>query len=170
MELIKLADKIEIVDNTLKSSTNKAVNQLLTIRNWLIGFYIVEYEQHGEDRATYGEKIIKNLALKLKEKDFAGLSFTNLNLFRQFFLSFPEIIQTVSEQFIPELIPSNKSLSNEKSDSDPIGNLLVTGKNQALVEYATAGMDKNLFVSNYLFYISSKEKLEKSIISELKEL
>jgi hypothetical protein len=33
----------------------RAVNMSLTIRNWLIGYYIVEFEQKGEDRAAYGE-------------------------------------------------------------------------------------------------------------------
>ncbi|MCD8302358.1 MAG: cytoplasmic protein, partial [Prevotellaceae bacterium] len=39
----------------LQHSAIKAVNKIQTIHNWLIGFYIVEFEQHGEDRANYGE-------------------------------------------------------------------------------------------------------------------
>jgi hypothetical protein len=38
------------------SNTSKQVNSVYTMRNWLIGHYIVEYEQHGEDRAAYGDR------------------------------------------------------------------------------------------------------------------
>jgi len=93
MKLEKLIGQIQLVDKGLKYEANKAVNQLLTIRNWLIGYYIVEYEQHGEDRAKYGDKLLKTLAEKLNNK---GLSYRNLKLFRQFYQAFPEIGQTLS--------------------------------------------------------------------------
>ena len=51
MQLEKLISQIQSLDGTLKHEANKAVNRLLTMRNWLIGYYIVEYEQKGEDRA-----------------------------------------------------------------------------------------------------------------------
>ena len=41
----RLADRIQIVDDTLRQQTAHAVNCMLTARNWLIGCYIVEYEQ-----------------------------------------------------------------------------------------------------------------------------
>lgn len=37
----------------------------LTLRNWLIGFYIKEYEQNGLDRAKYRSNTIKHLADEL---------------------------------------------------------------------------------------------------------
>ena len=42
------------------------------MRNWLIGYYIVEYEQNGKDRAEYGAKLLKKLEeflLKQLEKE-----------------------------------------------------------------------------------------------------
>ena len=44
-------------------SRNKesAVNQLLTIRNWAIGYYIVEFEQNGKARAEYGSNLLEKL-------------------------------------------------------------------------------------------------------------
>ena len=56
-----LIEKIETTHKTLQAQTIKSVSTTLTIRNWLIGHYIVEYEQHGEDRAKYGAKIIDSL-------------------------------------------------------------------------------------------------------------
>lgn len=93
MEITKLIQDIQSVDVTLKSEANKSVNQLLTIRNLLIGHYIVEYEQNGEDRAKYGAKLLQTLAEKLNQK---GLSYRNLREFKKFYLAFPEIWQTAT--------------------------------------------------------------------------
>ena len=93
MKIDSLIRQIGEIDKSLKANANKAVNQLLTLRNWLIGFYIVEYEQNGEDRAKYGERLLETIAKKLNRK---GLSYRNLKLFRKFYLIFPEIGQTLS--------------------------------------------------------------------------
>jgi len=61
------------------------VNQFLTVRNWLIGFYIVKFEQNGEDRAKYGVRLIRNLA---KAVNRPGLSFSNLKTFKQFYITY----------------------------------------------------------------------------------
>ena len=60
MNFEALASQIANLDESLAQSASKAVNTLLTARNWLIGFYIVEYEHSGQDRATYGESLPKN--------------------------------------------------------------------------------------------------------------
>ena len=49
-------------------SAIKAVNQMATLRNWLIGCYIVEYEQKGCDRAKYGDRLLKRLEEKVNTK------------------------------------------------------------------------------------------------------
>mgnify|MGYP006180071091 CR=1 FL=1 len=99
MKLDNLINRIQLVDTSLSQQANKAVNRLLTIRNWLIGYYIVEFEQKGEERAAYGDKLLETLARKLKDSNVKGLSYTNLYLFREFYISFPEIPQTLSEEF-----------------------------------------------------------------------
>jgi hypothetical protein len=54
------------------------------------------------------------------------------------------------------------------SDDNPaIGILLCTEKGKKLVEYATAGMDNQLFVSKYLLELPKKEQLEAFITYEL---
>lgn len=50
-----------------------------------------------------------------------------------------------------------------KDDNPPVGILLCTNKNQPLVEYALAGMDKNLFVSKYQIELPKKEDMQKFI-------
>lgn len=88
MNLTDLASQIQLTSQTMQQGALVSVNTHLTIRNWLIGFYIVEFEQKGEDRAKYGEKLLQNLAERLKEE---GFSYRNLNLFRKFFFLYPHL-------------------------------------------------------------------------------
>ncbi|MDR6803462.1 putative nuclease of restriction endonuclease-like (RecB) superfamily [Dyadobacter sp. BE34] len=90
-----LVSTIQETNFTLQQSASKAINRYLTIRNWLIGFHIVEFEQNGEDRAKYGQRLVDDLADAL---NIAGLSGRNLKLFRQFYLTYPQIVQTLSAQ------------------------------------------------------------------------
>lgn len=69
-----LAKDIEQVHMVTSSAAQSAVNQLLTLRNWIIGYYIVEFEQNGQDRAAYGTKLLGSLAKRLSVK---GLDRTN---------------------------------------------------------------------------------------------
>ena len=52
LNLNSLVARIHSLEGTLKSEASKAVNILLTTRNWIIGGYIVEYVQKGEDRQS----------------------------------------------------------------------------------------------------------------------
>ena len=56
----------------------------------------------------------------------------------------------------------------QADDKPTIGILLCTNKDEAFVEYALAGLDEKLFVSQYLIHIPSKEKLEQFIKSEIR--
>lgn len=95
MYLDHLVHQIQLIDSNLSAQANKAVNQLLTIRNWLIGFYIVEFEQNGEERAAYGSRLLETIAEKLKENKTKGFSYRNFNLYREFYQSYPVILQSV---------------------------------------------------------------------------
>ena len=80
----------------------RQVNNAFTLRNWLVGMYLFEYEQNGLDRATYGERLYRNLAGRLKEKNVKGMSFTFLHTCKQFYITYPQIVQTLTEQ-LPQL-------------------------------------------------------------------
>src|SRR5262245_41486685 len=67
----------------------QAVNLALTLRNWLVGYYIVEYEQHGSDRARYGERLLDNLTQDLRRRLGRGFGRRNLFMFREFYLRYP---------------------------------------------------------------------------------
>ena len=61
---------------------------MATLRNWLIGCYIVEYEQKGSDRAKYGDRLLKRLEESVNTK---GLNLTLFKNSRRFFLLYPQI-------------------------------------------------------------------------------
>lgn len=66
----------------------RAVNQMATLRNWLIGCYIVEYEQKGSDRAKYGDRLLKRLEERVNTK---GLNVTLFQTSRLFYNFYPQI-------------------------------------------------------------------------------
>jgi hypothetical protein len=99
MNFNQLPELINLLQETAQNRALQSVNRMLTIGNWLIGYYIVEYEQNGEDRAEYASSLLSSLAKELKYKKLKGMSYSNLKLYRQFFLSYPQILQTVSEEF-----------------------------------------------------------------------
>ncbi|MCI7042241.1 MAG: DUF1016 N-terminal domain-containing protein [Lachnospiraceae bacterium] len=106
-----LADSIKSINIKAGNAAKSAVNQLMTLRNWAIGYYIVEYEQGGSDRAEYGAHLLKNLENQISEK---GLNITLFKACRQFYLVYPQIGSTVSNQFItqPELLVNHLSFSH----------------------------------------------------------
>lgn len=113
-----LVNTIQQTHNTLQQSALKSVNKHLTIRNWLVGFYIVEFEQKGKDRANYGEKLVDDLATSINIK---GLGARNLKLFRQFYNTYPQIVQTVSaqlEQLGFNTTPISQMLSDEFQNNE----------------------------------------------------
>ncbi|MCR4319434.1 MAG: DUF1016 N-terminal domain-containing protein [Candidatus Brocadiaceae bacterium] len=91
-----LLNSIKSIHLQLQDSAAKAVNKLLTIRNWLIGYYIVEYEQNGEDKAHYGGKLLANLEKGLKELGLQELSERRLREARLFYKTYPQIWQSVT--------------------------------------------------------------------------
>lgn len=102
MKFDHLVTIIEQTSAGLRKQALTSVNQALVIRNWMIGYYLVEYEQKGEDRAKYGEKLLESIAKELKKKKIKGMSITNLRLSRQLFYMYPQIHQSLPVEFKSE--------------------------------------------------------------------
>ena len=126
----KLISTIEQVHGQLQASAANAVNQALTVRNWLVGYYIVEFEQNGEDRAVYGDKLIEKLAGKLNH--IKGIDERSLRRFRQFYLFYRHFEPTIRGTVTPELyqIPIRGTVSPELSESQIVGTLSTQFENQ----------------------------------------
>ena len=231
-----LIESINQVHSSFQSQSVKAVNMGLTIRNWCIGFYILEFEQNGEDRAKYGTTLVANIAQSIQIK---GLTAPELSRCRQFYRVYPEILGAKTQELIHHItdgkttkqifglatqeLQSNQSQlisfisythfvelikidlffyhrilkahvlielkvdsfshahvsqlvtylnfykqnMMEDGDNPPIGILLVTDKNTALVEYATANEKDRLFVSKYKLNLPSEQDLKMFIEREL---
>lgn len=110
MNFQNLLENIEVTHQNLQASASKTVNQLLTIRNWCIGAYIVEYEQEGKDKAKYGKKLLNTLANNIKQKGIRGLSITELRKCRRFYLAYPQI---------QKVLKSHKLLGNIRIRQTP---------------------------------------------------
>lgn len=90
-----LAKAIQQTDAYFLQKAQKQVNTSHTLRNWMVGLYIVEYEQNGRDRAQYGSGLFKAIANRLAEKGVKSLQERNLYLCRDFYVAYPQILQTV---------------------------------------------------------------------------
>jgi len=103
----KLVGAIRQVHEEMAAQAGKAVNLTLTLRNWLIGFYITVYEQNGADRAEYGARLLENLSSRLADGGMDGVASRSLRQYRQFYLIYPEIWQAPSAKAFERLIPSS---------------------------------------------------------------
>jgi len=127
MNFNNLIETIRDIHIQLHERAIRQVDLMHSIRNWLIGFHIVEYEQNGKDRAKYGEKLIKSICEELKIQKVKGFSLSNLKLFRQFYLAYPQLLkapkiktllpetisQTLSGQFLSEDDRISQTLSGQ---------------------------------------------------------
>ena len=93
-----LVDGLERLQARAREAVARSVDEILTLRNWLIGAWIVAYEQEGADRARYGEGLIDALAAAFKARGVDGIGRSNLKNYRQIALTWPTlgIRQTLS--------------------------------------------------------------------------
>ena len=118
MNFNSLVQQIEYTDRALQTNARLVINRHVTAKAWLTGYYIVEYEQKGEDRAKYGEKLLQNLAKKLGKK----YAFSTLKLYRLFYLTYPQLGNCVGDFLLKltigqSLISQLPTLATKKSQS-----------------------------------------------------
>lgn len=106
-----LASIIQSTHDVAQSSAIRAINSMQTMRNWLIGYYIVEFEQHGKDRAEYGTQLLKKLEEQVNRK---GLNVTLFQTSRNFYNLYPQM----GGLFVPNEIYS--TLSNKSESRIPL--------------------------------------------------
>ena len=106
-----LASIIQSTHDAAQSSAVRAINRMQTMRNWLIGYYIVEFEQHGKDRAEYGTQLLKKLEERVNRK---GLNVTLFQTSRNFYGLYPQM----GGLFVPNEIYS--TLSNKSGSRIPL--------------------------------------------------
>lgn len=115
-----LTSIIQTTHDAALSSAVKAINRMQTMRNWLIGYYIVEYEQHGKDRAEYGAKLLKKLEERVNRK---GMTRNTFQSARNFYRMYPQIIENFQiNKGASMSCKSYMDTTNKISDTESIDN------------------------------------------------
>ncbi|MDD3694608.1 MAG: PDDEXK nuclease domain-containing protein [Lentisphaeria bacterium] len=102
----KLVAVIQQAHDELAKHASRAVNISLTLRNWLIGCYIAEYELRGSDRANYGDRLLGELSEELRRHKLSNTGRRQLYSYLAFYRTYPQIMQTVPAQS-RHLLPGN---------------------------------------------------------------
>lgn len=172
MELNKAENYINEIKQILAQARQKAysaINKAMVEAYWLVGKRIVEEEQNGKDRATYGKEVLKTLSIELNTEFGKGYSVTNLKNFRKFYLMFTnfEIGQTPSD--FSETVCSRLSWSHFER-LIRVENL--EARNYYMIEAAQQNwsvrqLDRNISTLYYHRLISSQKK--EIVAQEMKE-
>lgn len=135
----KLIDNVYQTHCLLQQTAQKTVNYFLAIKSWITGYYIVEYEQKGEDRAKYGEQLVNEISRKLNSRGIKGYSAMSLKNCRAFYRTYPQIRQSLIVELqksgleIDKLLPFSEiqirqTLSVELQEEYPISNEMLLSR------------------------------------------
>ncbi len=103
MKYLQLVKAIDAASQQLLGRAAAVVNQALVLRNWLIGAYVVEFEQNGEDRARYGLRLYSKLAADLRGKQISGCGERMLQQMAVFYRVYPQIGRNIPQPVVAEL-------------------------------------------------------------------
>lgn len=120
-----LSDVVMQLHDSAYSAAVKAINRFATVRNYVIGFYIVEYEQHGSDRAKYGDRLLTRLTERVNRR---GINETLLKNCRRFYIVYPQIQDYLTGQIYAT--PSHNS-EIRPTPSDKFDNIFPTASEKS---------------------------------------
>jgi len=103
-DIDSIYQRISVYLQVAKSNILQSINQEMVKAYWMIGYEIIENEQLGASRATYGEQLLSKLSEKLIAEFGKGYSVSNLRNMRKFYQVYQDDIhQTLSGEFEPKL-------------------------------------------------------------------
>ena len=98
-QLDQLVKTCSVTHTWLQAQAVRAVDTSLVIRNWLFGYYIVEFEIGRDSRSElYGKQLLNRLSEQLKNSGIKGVSTTNLRYCRLFYENYLEMCQPVADE------------------------------------------------------------------------
>jgi len=153
MDFNKLTSVIQDINSLFTARAKQSINICLTVRNWLFGYYIQEYEQEGKDRAKYGEKLLESLAEELEKNKIPSSSFRSLKLYRQFYQCYPAIGQTASAQLHSFQLKHNLSIRQTLPAQSKI--------TENIPSIGTENLVKNLSFSHFVELIKIDDPLKR---------
>ena len=98
----------------IAAQVGRAVSVSLTLRNWVIGCYIREYEQNGADRAEYGTQVLEHLGRVLQKSLDRCYNARYLRLCRRLYTGYPQI-RMAGKREIGDFLIANASGSQRFS-------------------------------------------------------
>jgi len=112
-----LFNKVAELLQKSKQQIVKSINQTMVYTYYEIGKLIVEEEQHGKERADYGKALLDELSKKLSKQFGKGFAKRNLELIRQFYLTYSK---SNNEIIIDEAQKTKSAISQLKQTSNPL--------------------------------------------------
>ena len=110
-----LYERVSQIIEAARAHVARSVNTAMVHAYWYIGREIVEVEQQGQDRARYGEELLKKLSLRLTRQFGKGFNVTSLKRMRQFYRTFPNGSAIPTELGGPEKGAALRHLSADSS-------------------------------------------------------
>ena len=162
-EFENLATTFQVTQDALLRHSARAVDSALVVRNWLFGWYLVEFENASASRADlYGKELINKLAKRLKEKGLQGISPTNLRKFREFFQAYPEIQRATSVTSLAGL--GSPSFLQDSASTEKIHQTLSVESFQSMRQAAFTQIASSLPLgwSHYVELLTLEDPSERS--------
>ena len=110
IEFKEIVRSIVDVHQELHAQASRAVNLSLTLRNWMIGYYIDAFELQGADRADYGDQLFAKLSLELTAAKLSNCDKRQLYRYLRLFRCYPQIVGTLSPKLQSLLLPEHDHL------------------------------------------------------------
>ncbi|WP_424945760.1 PDDEXK nuclease domain-containing protein [Candidatus Spongiihabitans sp.] len=137
-----------------RNRAHSAINAAMVEAYWLIGKRIVEEEQQGEKRATYGKRLLENLSIDLGQEYGKGFSYANLRNFRQFYLTYPG--QKICYTVCSKLSWSHNRLIMRVDDPKTRQYYLTEASEQ---QWNVRQLERNIKSHSYQRLLSSQEQI-----------
>ncbi|HEY0455293.1 MAG TPA: PDDEXK nuclease domain-containing protein [Verrucomicrobiae bacterium] len=114
MNYASLVKAIQSATTRLQGSVATAANQALVLRNWMVGAYLIEFEQRGQDRAKYGTQLLETLATDLSTRDVKGLGDPRvLRNCRTLYRVYPQIRGSLTRESLGPLLPIARAVKSK---------------------------------------------------------
>lgn len=180
-------EEIRGILNRARKTAITAVNSAMVYAYWEIGKRIVEEEQKGEERASYGKNLLDNLAESLSVNFGKSFDARELRRIRQFYLCFP-IRDTVRPElswshyrllirvekeavrlfYIKEAIEQHWSTRKlDRNINSQYFQRILANQSSKEFKYSVLNDKNNLFASKYQLYLPSEEELQQVVEKDL---
>jgi len=127
MNYAALLSAIDVASQEMRGRAAAIANSSLVVRNWLVGAYLVEFEQRGSDRARYGDRLLERVARDLRASGLKGLDPRTLRECRLVFRVYPQLRQVLLPEVVtPALLRSLPAPLDAASEA-PTGSPSIRG-------------------------------------------